>query len=308
MGGRSADAADGTATTAALTLAELQASLNRVLGAELPLSEPIWLSRVVGNSRQADRYVAGRIVLAGDAAHVFGLGGGLNGGLTDALNLGWKLAAEISGRAPAGLLASYHAERHAAARRTLLQSRAQHALSAGGEAGEALRELFAEISKLPGVAQHLGQLIQGSDVRYEMPDSGGHPLAGAFAPGPPAHYQRRQSPDRRADAGGAAGPAGFHPRRPGGGGGGWRGPRFRHESADAERARGRAADQARRLRRVGERPGRRRPGRGPGRGHVRLVRHHRCESTREAGFLPYTVKIPCPDSPGGQLRRCCPGA
>ena len=165
-----------------LTLAELQASLNRVLGAELPLSEPIWLSQVVANSRQADQYVAGRIVLAGDAAHVFGLGGSLNSGLTDALNLGWKLATEVSGRAPAGLLASYHAERHAAGQRSLLQTRAQHALSASGEAADALRELFTEVTKLPGVAQHLGQLIQGSDVRYEMPGSGGHPLAGRLAP------------------------------------------------------------------------------------------------------------------------------
>ena len=174
--------ASATHTQAELTLAELQASLNRVLGAELPLSEPIWLSRVVGNSRQADRYVAGQIVLAGDAAHVFGLGGSLNSGLTDALNLGWKLAAEVSGHAPAGLLASYHTERHAAGQRTLLHARAQHALSARGEAADALRELFTEVTKLPGVARHLGQLIQGSDVRYEMPGSGGHPLAGRLAP------------------------------------------------------------------------------------------------------------------------------
>ena len=87
----------------------------------------------MGNSRQAERYRAGPVLLAGDAAHVFGAGGSLNVGLLDAINLGWKLAAQVAGWAPDGLLDSYHAERHLAGERALLQSRAQKALSARGE-------------------------------------------------------------------------------------------------------------------------------------------------------------------------------
>jgi hypothetical protein len=144
----------------------------------------------VGNSRQAERYRDGRILLAGDAAHVFGLGGSLNTGLLDALNLGWKLAASVRGGAPEGLLDSYHTERHAAGQRALLQSRAQRALSRGDVYAEAVRELFGELLQFPEAARHLGQLIAGSNVRYDMAGSGQaarqvgglHPLVGRLAP------------------------------------------------------------------------------------------------------------------------------
>jgi hypothetical protein len=174
--------ADGAAGAAPMTLGELRASVRRVLGTDLPMSDPLWLSRVVGNSRQADRYQQGRVLLAGDAAHIFGLGGSLNAGLMDAMNLGWKLAAELSGRAPASLLGTYHAERHAAGRRLLMHSRTQRALLAGGEAGEALRELAGELVAYPDVVRHLGELIEGSDLRYDLPGGPAHPLAGRFAP------------------------------------------------------------------------------------------------------------------------------
>ena len=78
-----------------------------MLGADLPMTDPQLLTRIVGNSRQADRYRAGRILIAGDAAHVYGVGGALNTGLLDAVNLGWKLAAAVRGpgaRGPARLL------------------------------------------------------------------------------------------------------------------------------------------------------------------------------------------------------------
>jgi hypothetical protein len=103
----------------------------------------------------------------------------------DAVNLGWKLAAEISGLAPPALLGSYHEERHAAGRRALLQSRAQRALSTRGEISEALREVVGELLRYPDVVRHLGELIQGSDVTYGAPGSsqpGAHPLAGRLAP------------------------------------------------------------------------------------------------------------------------------
>ena len=167
-----------------MTLAELQASFRRVTGADVPMSEPTWLTRVTGNSRQAERYQAGRVLLAGDAAHVFGAGGSLNAGLLDALNLGWKLAAEAQGWAPPGLLSSYHSERHAAGRRALLHTRAQRALSERGEAAEALRGLVGELLTYPDAQRHVGELIEGSDIRYEMPGAAPsqHPLVGRFVP------------------------------------------------------------------------------------------------------------------------------
>jgi 2-polyprenyl-6-methoxyphenol hydroxylase-like FAD-dependent oxidoreductase len=167
-----------------LTLAELQASFRRVTGADVTMTDPTWLTQTVGNSRQADRYLAGRVVLAGDAAHLLGAGGSLNAGLLDAINLGWKLAAQVQDRAPDGLLASYHDERHKAGRRALLQTRAQRALTDGGEPLDALREVLGELLTLPGVARHLGELVEGSDVRYDVPATAGapHPLAGRLAP------------------------------------------------------------------------------------------------------------------------------
>ncbi|HYB86462.1 MAG TPA: FAD-dependent monooxygenase [Streptosporangiaceae bacterium] len=167
-----------------MTLGELRESACRVLGADVPMSDPQWLTRTVGNSRQADRYRAGPVLLAGDAAHVFGAGGSLNAGLLDAVNLGWKLAAQVAGWAPAGLLDSYHAERHPAGQRAILQTRAQRALSASGEYAAALRELFGELMQFPEPLRHLGMIMEGSDVRYEVPADGTrpHPLAGRFAP------------------------------------------------------------------------------------------------------------------------------
>jgi 2-polyprenyl-6-methoxyphenol hydroxylase-like FAD-dependent oxidoreductase len=169
---------------AEMTLAELQDSLDRVLGARLPLSEPRWLTRTVGNSRIAERFRSGRVLLAGDAAHLSGLGGGLNGGLMDAANLGWKLAASVRGDAPAGLLDSYDTERRAAAERTQLQSRAQRALGRADDLSLAVRDLLAELLAREGAARTVGAMIEGSDVRYDMPGSpaSGHPLPGRLTP------------------------------------------------------------------------------------------------------------------------------
>jgi 2-polyprenyl-6-methoxyphenol hydroxylase-like FAD-dependent oxidoreductase len=169
---------------APMSLDELRESARRVLGADLPMTDPQWLTRTVGNSRQADRYRAGPVLLAGDAAHIFGAGGSLNVGLLDAVNLGWKLAAQVAGWAPEGLLDSYHAERHLAGQRAILQTRAQRALSAGGEYAAALRELFGELMQFAEPLRHVGTIMEGSDVRYEMPAgrAGPHPLAGRLAP------------------------------------------------------------------------------------------------------------------------------
>ena len=193
--------------SAPMTLDELRASARRVFGGDLPMTDPQRLTRLVGNTRQADRYQAGRILLAGDAAHVFGVS--LNTGLLDAVNLGWKLAAQVQGRAPDGLLESYHAERHLAGQHAILHTRAQKALTTIGQGGtdepakvspegaEALRELFGDVLQHPGPLQHIrellrqpgqlrhiGELIEGSDVRYPMPASNAqpHPLLGKLAP------------------------------------------------------------------------------------------------------------------------------
>jgi 2-polyprenyl-6-methoxyphenol hydroxylase-like FAD-dependent oxidoreductase len=167
-----------------MTIDELRASFRRVLGTDLEMTDPQWLTRTVGNSRQADRYRSGRLLLAGDAAHVFGIGGTLNVGLLDVVNLGWKLAAEVRGGAPDGLLDSYHAERHLAGRRTMMQSRVQKALSADGDGAEALRELFGELLEYPDALRHVGEIVQTSDVRYPMRGAGAGPLplVGRLAP------------------------------------------------------------------------------------------------------------------------------
>ena len=104
-----------------MTLTELRDSIRRVLGVDLPLGEPTRLTRFTFHARQVERYRDARIPLAGDAAHLFPAPGvALNAGLLDSGNLGWKLAAAIHGWAPAGLLDTYHDERHLAGERTLL--------------------------------------------------------------------------------------------------------------------------------------------------------------------------------------------
>jgi len=166
---------------APMTLAEFQASIRRVLGAELPVAEVFRLSRYGFQARQAERYRDRRILLAGDAAHQFPATGiGISTGMLDAVNLGWKLAADVDGRAPAGLLDSYHRERHFAGERMMRQTQAQVALRRGQDpAAEALRDLFADL--LTGEpARRLGAMIAGSDIRY--PGTGRHALTGAFAP------------------------------------------------------------------------------------------------------------------------------
>ncbi|MDF5753223.1 FAD-dependent monooxygenase [Spongiactinospora sp. TRM90649] len=167
----------------AVSLAEFQEAARRVLGAELPLGEPIWMSRTVAQARLADRFVDGRVLLAGDAAHLFPAGGSaLNAGMTDALNLGWKLAARVRGWAPPDLLGSYDTERRAAAARALLHTRAQAALDRDGDSEEsaALRELVTELLRFEEPLRHVAELMSGADVRRPAPH--GHPLVGRIAP------------------------------------------------------------------------------------------------------------------------------
>lgn len=188
-----------------MSVAELRESIRRVLGTDVPVGppdhhgdgggdgdhhgdggDPYVLRRLAGgNTRVAERFRDRRVFLVGDAAHVYSGGGGpgLNLGLQDAINLGWKLAAEIHGRAPEGLLDTYDAERRQAADRMVAYARTQAALLAPGGDVTALRALFAEMLGDPGVVRRLAGLTAGSDVRYDM-DAGGdaHPLVGLCAP------------------------------------------------------------------------------------------------------------------------------
>ncbi|GAA2212630.1 FAD-dependent monooxygenase [Nonomuraea monospora] len=167
-----------------MTVEELQDSLHRVLGVRLPVGEAHRLSRFTFKARQAERYRQGRVLVAGDAAHLFpATGVAINAGMLDAVNLAWKLAADLNGRAPAGLLDTYHDERHLAGARTMLHTRAQVALRRGHDpAAEALRAVFQELLSDEQPLRRMGALIAGADIRYPMPGADPHPLAGAFAP------------------------------------------------------------------------------------------------------------------------------
>ncbi len=167
-----------------MTVAELGASIRRVLGVELPLGEPRRMTRFTFHARQVEQYRHGRIFLAGDAAHLYPAGGvALSAGMVDAVNLAWKLAAAIDGWAPAGLLDTYHDERHLASERTLLHTRAQLALRRGyDEAADALREFFLELVADEQPLRRVGTFIAGTNVRYPGPNPNDNALTGTFAP------------------------------------------------------------------------------------------------------------------------------
>jgi 2-polyprenyl-6-methoxyphenol hydroxylase-like FAD-dependent oxidoreductase len=167
-----------------MTVAEFQDSIRRVLGADIPLVEPTRLTRFTYGARQVERYRAGRVLVAGDAAHQFPSGGvALTAGMLDTVNLAWKLAAEIDGWAPPGLLDTYHDERHLAGARTLLHTQAQVALRRGLDAAaDALRQVVSELLLDEPAQRRVGEMIAGTDIRYPMPGSDRHALVGTSAP------------------------------------------------------------------------------------------------------------------------------
>ncbi|MFB9376505.1 FAD-dependent monooxygenase [Kineococcus gynurae] len=159
-------------------LAELRAQLLAVAGTDFGVHSPRWTSRFGDATRLAERYRTGRVLLAGDAAHVHPPTGGqgLNLGLQDALNLGWKLAAAAAGTAPEGLLDSYHAERHPVAADVLSLTRAQSELLSTEPGPQAVRRLLTELVDLPEVNRTLVEKITAIGVRYDLGDP--HPLVG----------------------------------------------------------------------------------------------------------------------------------
>ncbi|WP_405740047.1 FAD-dependent monooxygenase [Streptomyces sp. NBC_01525] len=160
------------------TLEEFTERLRACAGTDFGVHTPRWLSRFGDATRQAERYRTGRVLLAGDAAHIHPPTGGqgLNLGIQDAFNLGWKLAAEVAGRAPDGLLDTYHAERHPVGAQVLAHTRAQMTLLGTAPGPAALRELFSRLMDIDEVNRHITGLITAVDVRYDLGD--GHPLLG----------------------------------------------------------------------------------------------------------------------------------
>ena len=174
-----------------MSVAELRDSVSRVVGQDIPISPPrqsgdyVLRRNTSRNTRLAEHYRLGRVLLAGDAAHVhFGLGGpGLNLGLSDVVNLGWKLAAEIAGRAPRGLLDTYHTERHPFAQRVNHQTQIQAILLSPGTGTDALRQDFSGYLAEEVNLRHVVQTIAGTDLTYDMGDDvPAHPLLGRLAP------------------------------------------------------------------------------------------------------------------------------
>lgn len=172
--------ADGVAEdrTTPPTLEEFKQRLRAVAGTDFGVHSPRWLSRFGDATRQAELYRVGRALLAGDAAHIHPPAGGqgLNLGVQDAFNLGWKLAAAVNGWAPEGLLDSYHAERHPVGAAVLDNTRAQITLLGTDPGATALRELFAKLMDFEEVNRYVTEMITAVGVRYDFGE--GHDLLG----------------------------------------------------------------------------------------------------------------------------------
>ncbi|MFD5921990.1 rifampin monooxygenase [Kitasatospora sp. NPDC058201] len=172
--------ADGVAgdRTTATTLDEFKRQLRAAAGTDFGVHSPRWLSRFGDATRQAERYRLGRVLLAGDAAHIHPPTGGqgLNLGVQDAFNLGWKLAAAVDGRAPEGLLDSYHTERHPVGARVLDNTRAQITLMGTDPGAVALRELLSTLMDFEEVNRYVTEMITAVGVRYDFGE--GHELLG----------------------------------------------------------------------------------------------------------------------------------
>ena len=160
------------------TLEEFKQQLRMTAGTDLGAHSPRWLSRFGDATRLAERYRAGRVPLAGDAAHIHPPAGGqgLNLGLQDAFNLGWKLAAEVDGSAPAGLLDSYHTERRPVAADVLDNTRAQMELMSLEPGAQAVRLLVSQLMDFEDVNRYLIEKITAIGVRYDFGE--GHELLG----------------------------------------------------------------------------------------------------------------------------------
>jgi 2-polyprenyl-6-methoxyphenol hydroxylase-like FAD-dependent oxidoreductase len=165
-----------------ITLEHLQAVLRRISNTDVTIRAVHAATTWTDRARQATAYRSGRVLLAGDAAHIHApLGGqGLNLGLGDAMNLGWKLAATIHGKAPQGLLDTYQAERHPIAARVLDWSRAQAAIMKTDPGARALHAIMRDLMETHDVATYVAERLWGVTTCYDL--AGGHPLIGRSVP------------------------------------------------------------------------------------------------------------------------------
>ncbi len=164
------------------TLRDLSEALVTVYGTDFGIHSPTWISRFTDMTRQAASYRTGRVLLAGDSAHVhYPAGGqGLSLGVQDAVNLGWKLAQVINGISPENLLDTYHEERHPVAARALRHTMAQTALQSQDERTKALAEVVSELAIMDEPRKRLVGIVSGLDIHYDLGE--GHPLLGRRMP------------------------------------------------------------------------------------------------------------------------------
>ncbi|MGF0316135.1 rifampin monooxygenase [Nocardia fluminea] len=152
------------------TFEEMKRQLIATAGTDFGAHSPRWLSRFGDGTRQAEHYRVGRVLLAGDAAHIHPPTGGqgLNLGVQDAFNLGWKLAAEINGWAPANLLDTYESERHPVAADVLDNTRAQMELMSLDAGPQAVRRLMSQLMEFDEVSRYLTEKIIATAIRYDF--------------------------------------------------------------------------------------------------------------------------------------------
>jgi 2-polyprenyl-6-methoxyphenol hydroxylase-like FAD-dependent oxidoreductase len=174
---------EGHPGTSEPTLHDLSEALIAVYGTDYGIHSPTWISRFTDMTRQAASYRNGRVLLAGDAAHVHSPAGGqgLNTGVQDAVNLGWKLAQVVKGISPPSLLDTYEAERHPVAARVLQNTMAQTALMRPADARlDALRKTVSELLTMDEPRKRLAGMLSGLDIHYDLGE--GHPLLGRRMP------------------------------------------------------------------------------------------------------------------------------
>jgi hypothetical protein len=164
------------------TLHDLRDALVAAYGTDYGVHDATWISRFSDMARQAAAYRDRRVLLAGDAAHVHSPTGGqgLNTGVQDAVNLGWKLAQVVNGISNESLLDTYHAERHPVGARVLRNTMAATALSRGDARSEALRETMSELLRMDEPRKRYAAMMSGLDIHYEL--GSGHPLLGRRMP------------------------------------------------------------------------------------------------------------------------------
>jgi 3-(3-hydroxy-phenyl)propionate hydroxylase len=164
------------------TLRDLSDTLTTVYGTDFGIHSPTWISRFTDATRQAAAYRAGRVLLAGDSAHIhYPAGGqGLSLGVQDAANLGWKLAQVVEGTSPESLLDTYQDERHPVAARALQHTMAQGVLQRGDPRSKAVTDMVSELATMDEPRKRLAGIISGLDIRYDLGE--GHPLLGRRMP------------------------------------------------------------------------------------------------------------------------------